>query len=191
METVVLQPLFHRGQQCIGICFPRNDLLQNLVQKQAGAKWSQSHKCWYMTCTKENYSLLIKALSGKAILQTGELKRFLTEKKNSNPLPNTGDEQEAVLPNERKKMYPPAGYLHTLSAENREALRQFGQELVLKGYSASTIRTYTNEFTQFLNMIQYVPATGFSVSRLKDYLQYCHTKLHLSENTLHSRINTS
>src|SRR6185312_107467 len=30
---------------------------------------------------------------------------------------------------------------------------------------------------------------SFSVSRLKDYFEYCYTKLHLSENTLHSRIN--
>lgn len=59
----------------------------------------------------------------------------------------------------------------------------------MKGYSSSTIRTYTNEFTQFLGTIKDNPASGFSVSRLKDYFEYCYQKLHLSENTLHSRIN--
>ena len=34
-----------------------------------------------------------------------------------------------------------------------------------------------------------ISANEFSVQRIKDYLQYCHTKLKLSENTLHSRMN--
>ena len=42
---------------------------------------------------------------------------------------------------------------------------------------------------QFLQAIKNVPASDFTVQRLKDYLQYCHEKLHLKENTLHSRMN--
>jgi len=62
--------------------------------------------------------------------------------------------------------------------------------LVLKSYSPSTIRTYTNEFVQFLNSINNVPAYEFSTDRIKDYLQYCFEKLKLSENTIHSRMNS-
>jgi site-specific recombinase XerD len=40
-----------------------------------------------------------------------------------------------------------------------------------------------------LHTIKEKPAQDFSVLRLKDYFQYCHTTLKLSENTLHSRIN--
>ena len=76
-----------------------------------------------------------------------------------------------------------------LNKENKEALQQFHQQLILKGYSTSTIRTYTNEFVQFLNTINKVPASQFSTARIKDYLQYCFEKLNLSENTLHSRMN--
>ena len=68
-------------------------------------------------------------------------------------------------------------------------MQQFNQQLVLKAYSQSTLRTYDNEFRQFLHTIKATPASGFTVSRLKDYFEYCYTKLHLSENTLHSRIN--
>ena len=42
---------------------------------------------------------------------------------------------------------------------------------------------------QFLQVIKDKPANEFTVQRIKDYLQYCFEKLHLSENTLHSRIN--
>lgn len=34
-----------------------------------------------------------------------------------------------------------------------------------------------------------MPASDFTVPRIKDYLQYCFEKLKLSENTLHSRMN--
>jgi len=77
----------------------------------------------------------------------------------------------------------------TLSKENTEALQKFKQKLVLKSYNPSTIRTYTNEFAQFLNTIKNIPAYEFSTTRIKDYLQYCFAKLRLSENTLHSRMN--
>jgi len=189
MEKLTLKPLFHRGQQCIGIFFPQNKLLQKLVQKQAGAKWSQSHKCWYMQCTKDNFLLLSKDLSGKAILETGELKKFLTEKKENSSLQKVNDETKTFLPKEIKKVSTQVPYSHTISKENREALQQFSRQLNLKAYSQSTIKTYTNEFTQFLNTIKDKPATDFTVSRLKDYFQYCFTTLKLSEATLHSRIN--
>ena len=76
-----------------------------------------------------------------------------------------------------------------IGKENRDALQQFNRLLILKSYSKSTIRTYDNEFRQFLQTIKDKPANSFTVSRLKDYLEYCLNTLHLSEATLHSRIN--
>lgn len=193
METITLKPLQHRGQECIGIYFERNVILQSAIQKEADSRWSKTHKCWYITCTRGNYLLLKTALADKAILETGELKTFLTERKIKQP--------EASLPpkvaNFKKidilpKPLPtvkPVVTPHKLNKENTEALQQFTRQLHLKAYSPSTIRTYTNEFTQFLNTIKVKAAAEFSVSRLKDYFQYCYTILHLSENTLHSRIN--
>jgi site-specific recombinase XerD len=43
--------------------------------------------------------------------------------------------------------------------------------------------------SQFLKTIKGHDAAGFNTQRLKDYLQYCHQKLELSENTIHSRMN--
>lgn len=63
------------------------------------------------------------------------------------------------------------------------------QELILRGYSPSTRKTYLNEMQVFLGAIRDHAANEFTVQRLRDYLQYCLEKLKLSENTLHSRIN--
>lgn len=99
-----------------------------------------------------------------------------------------------VPPPEFAKKNVKAGYSISLPSGkiyeiNSGVLQQFEREIVLKGYSQSTYRTYVNEFRQFLVAIKNNPAEEFTPERLKDYLQYCFEKLHLSENTLHSRIN--
>jgi site-specific recombinase XerD len=193
---VILKPLFHRRQECIGIYFEKNGLLQSIVQKEAGAKWSKTYTCWYVTCTGENYLRLKSALENKAELDVAELKKFLLEKRKSDltTIPANHD-----IGNANRIMVKPVSTSakiaglplnnQPISKENKEALQQFGRQLTLKGYSQSTIKTYTNEFTQFLHLIKEKPAKELSVSRLKDYFEYCYSRLHLSENTMHSRIN--
>lgn len=72
---------------------------------------------------------------------------------------------------------------------NQHVLPAMKQALILKAYSPSTIKTYLNEMSQFLQAIKHFSANDFTVLRLKSYLQYCFEKLKLSENTMHSRIN--
>lgn len=194
MEIVVLKPLYHRGQEHIGIYFERNALIQSLIQKQAGGRWSKTQKCWYVSLSKDAYQNLTKVFNNKAVVKNDELREYLLEKKKNNPVITPSGEKKTIVPKEvaqkeRKKIVAPPNQIHTISKENREALQQLTMQLNLKAYSPSTIRTYTNEFTQFLNTLKEKPAKEFTASRLKDYFQYCYTTLHLSENTLHSRIN--
>ena len=196
METVILQPLFHKGTECVGIFSVQNVALNYYLQKKAAAKWSRTNKCWYVPCTEKNYGLLSKALSGRAALQTDELKKYLEKKKTNLAIPvlNTTkaivrDETIKVLTIQSKPANQ-SNLMLRLSEENKQELQKFKQQLVLKSYSPSTIRTYINEFAQFLKTINKVPAHEFSTVRIKDYLQYCFEKLKLSENTLHSRINS-
>ena len=188
METVIIKPLFHKGAECIGIFSPQNATLNYYFQKKAGAKWSHTNKCWYVPCTEKNYEQVAKALEGKVLLQTEELKKYLLERK------KTGNKVQqltlAVIKQEPQKIIiAHSKQENSLSQENKDALQKFIQQLVLKSYAASTIRTYSNEFMQFLQLIGNTPAKKFTVQRIKDYLQYCKEKLKLSENTLHSRMN--
>jgi site-specific recombinase XerD len=198
---VILKPLHHRGQQCIGIYFEKNAVLQSLIQKKISGRWSQTNKCWYIPCTGENYLLLKTALENKAELEITELKKFLLEKRKTNPEPTLSNNDKNMAGFENRGNVKVADFQKVinlpkpvttqikLSKENAEAMQEFSRQLHLKAYSQSTIKTYTNEFTQFLQTVKDKSATDFSVSRLKDYFEYCYTKLHLSENTLHSRIN--
>jgi integrase/recombinase XerD len=196
METVELRPLFHKERACIGIYSQLSGKLNYHFQKKAGAKWSQSNKCWYVPCTEYNYELPAKVLKGIAVLEVVELKKYLIELKKTGAHPNVANQNVTLVKTVIENITPvPArsvqkiNPLVNLSQENYKELRKYSQQLVLKSYSPSTIKTYTNEFMQFLQTIKDVPANEFSVQRIKDYLQYCFEKLKLSENTLHSRMN--
>ena len=93
-------------------------------------------------------------LSGKAEIQQEELKAPLPVNTKTEVQIKPGVQNTNPLPTTEKRTVASAFYPHTLSAENKEALEHFNRELILKGYSLSTIRTYNNEFIQFLNMIK-------------------------------------
>jgi integrase/recombinase XerD len=174
MQTITLKPLQHRGAECIGIYFENYTSLNTIIRKQAAAKWSQTKKCWYIPYTQKHYSLLQTALKEKAIVNNEALKKYAEERKREKtaspltPLPGRGVRGEAI---------------------NKHVLPAMKQQLVLKAYSPSTIKTYLNEMAVFLKAIKQHPADEFTTVRLKNYLQYCHETLKLTENTLHSRMN--
>lgn len=72
---------------------------------------------------------------------------------------------------------------------NAHVLPVMKERLQLKAYSALTIRTYLNEMAQLLYTLKEIPADELTPDHLRRYFVYCFEKLHLTENTLHSRIN--
>ena len=62
MKEIILKPLFHRNEECIGIYFENYPSLNTIVRKQAHARWSQRKKVWYLPLSKENYNKLFFAL---------------------------------------------------------------------------------------------------------------------------------
>jgi site-specific recombinase XerD len=66
---------------------------------------------------------------------------------------------------------------------------QFIQQLKLKAYSPSTIRTYRNEFLQLLQTLNHHPVNELTPDDLKRYMIYAMEKQGISENTARSRLN--
>jgi len=54
---VQIRKLFHRGNEQIGIFFGFDEELK-FKSRSIGARWSQTHKCWYVLYSKENYKLI-------------------------------------------------------------------------------------------------------------------------------------
>jgi len=191
MQKVLLKPLYHREQEWIGIYYSPSNIINGLLKLKAGARWTQTHKCWYVPLNKAAYNKVWFALEGKAELEIQELLQYLEEKKKTDgAFPQEPDllpvkEPEIISPEEFKQ--PVAAGL--VQEVNNGVLPYLKQELLLRGYSPSTIRTYMNEMRVFLIAIGNHPATEYTPQQLRDYLQYCYETLKLSENTLHSRIN--
>ena len=190
MLTVTLKSFLHRGGQQISISFDNDNALNQVVKKISGTRWSKTNKCWYILLNKQNYTTIIQKFNNKAIINNTQLKQYLVQK---NSVVATSPKAPQPVTVARAIIYKPApkpvGAIHQLSPANIQALKLFTQHLILKAYSPSTIRTYSNELVQFLHAIKNQPAGSFTVPRLKDYLQYCFVTLKLSEATLHSRIN--
>lgn len=123
-----------------------------------------------------------------------ELYTYLAEKKkNKGPGPIIATAAQPLL--KKEVQYKPVKKQNQavkragIHAVNTHILPAMQQLLRLKGYSASTMRTYLNEAGVFLKTLQHHPADNLGTGRIRDYLQYCSEKLGLSENTLHSRMN--
>lgn len=87
METFVLRPFYHRGRECIGIFFPHTQAWYQRICKQAGAKWCQANKCWYIPLTRAGYEKLVLTLQEKVMIQKEALQLYLTKKKKMGELP--------------------------------------------------------------------------------------------------------
>jgi len=164
--------------------FPYTPALQRAVRKTRNIKWSQSGKCWYIPFEREYYNDLLKNVKPVADVDNSALKQYNSKKERTATASPVG---RALLPQPGT-----AGGLKAIAGiqpVNGHVLQAMHQMLVLKAYSPSTIKTYQNEMSQFLQALKKEAADTFPVNRIKAYLQYCFERLKLSENTLHSRIN--
>ena len=72
---------------------------------------------------------------------------------------------------------------------NKSALNALREQLILKGYSKNTQRTYYYEFAQFLYILGNHDANGLDEKRLRSYFLYCAEKLQMKESQINSRYN--
>jgi len=182
LPLITLKPLEHRGEECIGIYFKHNNIIKNLVRSNAKARWSQTNKCWYVPLSRESYNNICLLAKGKAVFESGELKKYLEKRKQVKTVVAASTSSASSKP-------LPATPAWRLSKENLDALERFLELLKLKAYSPSTIRTYRNEFLQLLQLLKNKPVNELTPSDLRRYFVYCFEKMKLTENTLHSRIN--
>ena len=184
METVNVKVFLHHNTECIGILFIHNRALNIAVKKIPGIKWSQTNKCWYLPLSKQNYNSLIKTIGNTATIKTGILKNYLETKNKitASLAPKTKD-------TEAKKTIIASTPAPQISPDNLTALEQLVQQLKLKAYSISTIRTYRNEFLQLLQLLKNNSVNKLTPDDLKRYMVYAMEKAGISENTAHSRLN--
>lgn len=205
MKEVTLKPLQHREQECIGIYFSINTEIQKALQKTGIVKFSATNKCWYASLSKENYNKIFVALKGLAVIEQSALHQYLADKKKKIPAANKSFATSKTATAAKITARPVATPLLVnsalikkqaiiykggkIQAINAHVIPAMEQQLKLKAYSPSTIKTYLGEMTQLLTILNTIPADDLTPEHLKRYLIHCYEKLKLTENTLHSRIN--
>jgi integrase/recombinase XerD len=188
MKKIMLRPLLHRNSECIGIYFDKNTDLEKIIRSQPAVKWSQTNKCWYIPLTQKGYALLIEDLKEKAIVNNALLKAYLQKKKK---VEKTLPEEKYVENKKQTALTKPVALSAAwqLSDANTKALEKFVQQLKLKAYSPSTIKTYRNEFLQLLQILKTKAVDRLAVDDIKRYMVYAMEKEGIGENTAHSRLN--
>lgn len=200
MQTITLKPLHHRGAEQIGICYT-SARFNSTVKKIADIHWSNTHKCWYLPLSKENYEHIIVTLQEKATINISLLKTYLQKRqkvKAASIIPgktsaaiqyNTSNAGSGKLKHPSSHVPSTNSGIWKLSSENQYALSQMIELLQLKAYSASTIRTYHNEMLQLLQLLKKRSVDSLTTTDLKRYLLYAMQTEKVSESTIHSRLN--
>jgi integrase/recombinase XerD len=163
----------HKAKAVILLKFGYNPNIVARLKQIASPAWSSTHKGWWVLDTPKMRSLLKIEQVVKAETNFG-----------------TGETVAVVSNQHAAHQYLAALYKdHKIFAPNQHVLPNMQQQLVLKGYSSNTIRTYLGEMAVFLAAIKNNVADEFSVDRIKQYFAYCLSTLKISENTAHSRMN--
>ncbi|MEX0635730.1 MAG: tyrosine-type recombinase/integrase, partial [Ferruginibacter sp.] len=186
MNTIILQPLFHRGHECIGIFFKKEDVLNNMVKTIKHVKFSKSHSCWYLPLSRTSYDQLLDRLKGYANIENTDLKEYLIKRNILIKVPHKQEkEEEPSKPLKQTQV----NILENISLENSAELKKFTDHLVLKSYSPSTIKTYRSEFIQLLQLLKVKLVLEMSAEEMKQYIVFAIKHQKISENTAHSRLN--
>lgn len=188
----MLKPILRDAEECIGIYFQWDTAIQGILSKVVGAKWSKTKRCWWIPLTRERHQDLVNALKEEVEFDQELLFQYLQQKKaiaaGVGKFPLTV--KQVLQKDEIIKVQDTIRYdrskIHDINAHVLPAMLE---QLKLKAYSQSTIRTYLGEMSQLLHILKNIPADELTVEHLRRYLYYCIEKLKLSENTIHSRIN--
>lgn len=179
LPAITLRPLYHRGSENIAICFAYNVSISDIVKKLNGIKWTRTHRCWYLPLSKQNYAAIKSALSKAAAIHTEALKAYLEQRRS---IRSNAETERLSLKKAVQLVEQP------LCADNLMAYRQFVELIQLKGYSASTLRTYSEAFQQLLRLLRTVPVQTLTKQHIHAYLLWL-LKRGCSENHVHTVVN--
>jgi integrase/recombinase XerD len=179
LPALVLKPIQYNKEDCIGFFTAHNKTIHDAIKILAAVKWSQTHQCWHIPCTKTGYAAACKALNGKVIIDNKPLVAYLQNRQILNTVQQKAGHKKAV---DFKQAFD-------INQHNMQLLQRMMEQLQLKAYSTSTLRTYKNEAGIFLQTLKSRKADTLTSEDVRRYIHYCINKLRLSENTVHSRLN--
>ncbi len=180
LPTLVLKPIqLNNKEERIGLFIAGNKIIQDTIKRLTAVKWSSTHSCWHIPCNQTSYAATCKALQGIVIIDNKPLTAYLQKRQTAN----------AVQQKAGHKKTASIKQVSAISHYNMQLLQRTVQQLQLKAYSPSTLRTYKNEIGIFMQTLKNKSADTLTNEEVRRYIHHCIHKLQLSENTIHSRLN--
>lgn len=127
LPTIELIHVFHRGQNRIGLRFKYNDHLLAIIRQIPFARWSKTHRLWYIDYTEGNVAQICNFFKDSAHLDSSKLCK------------------PSVVLDKTKPRHE-----RQLTAGQRLLLNSYYKYLKGKRYSKSTIGTYTFFVADFI-----------------------------------------
>lgn len=180
LPTLIFKPIQDiEKEDRIGLFVAGNKIIYDAIKRLPEVKWSETHKCWNIPCNKTNYKAACNALQGKVMIDNKQLNFYLQQRKTANAVQERTGHKKTVSIDQAME----------ISHYNLQLLLRTVEHLQLKAYSQSTIRTYKNEIGIFMQSLHNEKADTLTNEDVRRYIHYCISKLALSENTIHSRLN--
>ena len=180
---------YKHGEKRIRLQFENYGPLNKLIKSIAGARWSRTYKSWHIPCKAALYNSFKNNLPGGCTLTEIKETTKATLHQTKISLPPVTKSIVKTAPANHKTIADNKIFPTALHPGNQQALQEYLQCLQLKAYSVSTIKTYRTEFLALLQLLKSKDVSTLTADDVKRYMLYCINTLHLSENSLHSRIN--
>lgn len=184
MKIVYLKPMYHRGGEQVQIIYDNDYNLTHKIRALPGARWSRTHRCWYMGLTRQNCQLVLQAISGYGLPDTTAIASYLQQKKAFEGLSQASDATGKVNQAMSAKIIN-----NPLTTANIKALNDLKQMLLLKQYSSSTTRNYVGEFHLLLRLLKNTCVDDLDRSKIERYLAYLCTKKNYGKSQLNTAIS--
>lgn len=150
-QAVKLEHLVHKAQRCIALRFPYDAALVQAA-KQAGARWSNTHRCWWTPNGPEHLQAIFAAFKGKAWVDMNGLRKkpdaVPTEPKATSSHANKATTSKPPTRTDQRTQRK-VPQVAPLTPEHENALAAMRKKLEIARYSPNTIDTYLNATKQF------------------------------------------
>ncbi len=206
--VIVLKQVYHREHYCIAILFPKDFDLIRIVRTISGATFSNTMSCWYVANRWGLVDEIVTAYEGVASVDRSAfrksntlLRETMRDVKSAEINMHALETRTKEGPRSEAKPMPdlqtsPAtseddskGRNGKGELEMRMMLRMMEQKLLLKGYSANTLKTYLQQFKEFLLFFGNVATIDLTEIDIRNYLLYLVEKKRVSKSYQNQAIN--
>ena len=142
-----IELLHHRGADWLGLYFQPLPALLALA-RQAGATYTNTHKCWYLKNTPANFRAVIRLFREKGYVDFSSIVG-----------PQAPTFSQVIAPERttvriKRQTKASSEALQPLGETGKLALEKFEMWLKSKRYSSNTVKTYTEALRTFLRFMR-------------------------------------